>query len=56
MSSEDTLKFYMNSGDDYLYSSDFSNNGTLSWGNVNISFDGNSVTSLDDLTIVYELI
>lgn len=56
MSSEDTLKFYMNSGDDYLYASDFSSSGTLSWGNVNISFDGNSVTSLGDLTIVYELI
>ena len=56
MSSEDTLKFYMNSADDYVYASDFSDNGTLTQGNVNISFDGNSVTSLDDLTIVYELI
>ena len=56
MSSEDTLKFYMNSADDYVYASDFSDNGTLTWGNVNISFDGNSVTSIGDLTIVYELI
>ena len=56
LSSSDTLKFYMTSRDDYAYEDDLSSNGSLSWGNLTIAFNNTSVTSLDDLNIVYQLI
>ena len=52
---EDTLKFYLQSGESELSSANLSG-GNLSWGNLKIDFGDTSITSLDDLNIVYEVV
>jgi Ca2+-binding RTX toxin-like protein len=52
---EDTLKFYLQSGDSEVSSANLSG-GNLSWGNLTIDFGDSSIPSFDDLNIVYEVI
>jgi Ca2+-binding RTX toxin-like protein len=52
---EDTLKFYLQSGESELSSANLSG-GNLSWGNLTIDFGDTSITNLDDLNIAYDYI
>ena len=52
---EDTLKFYLQSGDSELSSANLSG-GNLSWGNLTIDFGDTSIPSFDDLNIAYDYI
>ena len=54
-SSDDKLKFYLASGQSELDQSNISN-GNLVWNNLTIDLAGMDVTSLDQLSIVYEYI
>jgi len=52
---EDTLKFYLQSGDSEVSSANLSG-GNLSWGNLTIDFGDTSITNFDDLNIAYDYI
>ena len=54
-SAEDTLKFYLQSGESELSSANLYG-GNLSWGNLTIDFGDTSITSFDDLNIAYDYI
>ena len=52
---EDTLKFYLQSGDSEVSSANLSG-GNLSWGNLTIDFGDTPITNFDDLNIAYDYI
>jgi len=52
---EDTLKFYLQSGESELSSANLSGSN-LAWGNLTIDFGDTSITNFDDLNIAYDYI